>query len=185
MNIFYLSHYPYLAAQWHCDAHVRKMVIEYAQLLSTAHRVLDGEMYYGRTTNNRKIKRWKMEDPKLEDGLMKASHVNHPSAVWARASYNNYKWLLDLWTELLKEYHYRYGKSHACEGYMELLSKFPKNIPSEYFTQPTPAMPDDVKDDCSIVSYRNYYIKYKQHLASWKNRVRPQWYGKELGLRTA
>lgn len=176
MNIFYLSHYTNIAAQWHCDAHVRKMVIEYPQLLSTAHRVLDGEMYYGLTKNNRKIKRWKMEDPKMEEGLMKASHVNHPSAIWTRASYNNYRWLFNLWTDLLKEYTYRYGKHHACEGYIELLENTPKNIPSEYFTQPTPAMPDDVKDDCSLVAYRNYYIKYKQHLASWKDRGRPQWY---------
>ena len=27
----------------HCDKHVVKMILEYAQLLSTAHRVLDGD----------------------------------------------------------------------------------------------------------------------------------------------
>ena len=29
----------------HCDKHVVKMIIEYAQLMSTAHRMLDGEEY--------------------------------------------------------------------------------------------------------------------------------------------
>jgi hypothetical protein len=43
MNIFYLDHDVVKCAEMHVDKHVCKMVIEYAQLLSTAHRVLDGE----------------------------------------------------------------------------------------------------------------------------------------------
>lgn len=42
MNIFVLDRDPYIAAQMHCDKHVIKMICEYAQLLSTAHRQLDG-----------------------------------------------------------------------------------------------------------------------------------------------
>ena len=40
MNIFYLNEDPRIAGEEHCDKHV-KMTIEYCQLLSTAHRVLD------------------------------------------------------------------------------------------------------------------------------------------------
>ena len=36
------------------------MIIEYAQLMSTAHRVLDGEMYMDKTANGRNIKRWRL-----------------------------------------------------------------------------------------------------------------------------
>ena len=43
MNIFYLDTNPALCAEYHCDKHVVKMIIEYAQMLSTAHRVIDGE----------------------------------------------------------------------------------------------------------------------------------------------
>jgi hypothetical protein len=51
------------------------------------------------------------------------------------------------------------------------------NIPMGEFTEPTPAMPDDVKvSGDSIKSYRNYYIKNKAHLANWKNRKVPDWY---------
>jgi len=57
MNVFYLDRDPVTAAKMHCDKHVVKMIIEYAQLMSTAHRVLDGKMYYGLTKNGRKIKR--------------------------------------------------------------------------------------------------------------------------------
>lgn len=42
MNIFVLHDEPRLAAQAHLDRHVVKMILEYAQLLSTAHRILDG-----------------------------------------------------------------------------------------------------------------------------------------------
>jgi hypothetical protein len=62
MNIFYLDPNPKICAEMHVDKHVCKMVIEYAQLLSTTHRVLDGEMYIGKTVNNRNIKRWLLLD---------------------------------------------------------------------------------------------------------------------------
>ena len=45
MNIFYLDRDPVIAAQMMCDKHVVKMILESAQMLSTAHRVLDGDEY--------------------------------------------------------------------------------------------------------------------------------------------
>ena len=45
MNIFYLDKDPVVAAQMMCDKHVVKMILESAQMLSTAHRVLDGDAY--------------------------------------------------------------------------------------------------------------------------------------------
>ena len=45
MNIFVLDKDPHIAAQMHCDRHVPKMIVESAQMLSTAHRLLDGEEY--------------------------------------------------------------------------------------------------------------------------------------------
>ena len=50
-RMFYLDITQRCAKQ-HVDKHVVKMIVEYAQLLSTAHRVLDGEEYEGRTANN-------------------------------------------------------------------------------------------------------------------------------------
>lgn len=44
MNVFFLASTPDEAALYHCDKHVVKMVLESAQLLSTAHRLLDGEL---------------------------------------------------------------------------------------------------------------------------------------------
>jgi len=178
MNIFYLSAYPDQCAEMHNNSHCSKMIIEYAQLMSTAHRVLDGTEYYGRTKNNRKIKRWKLNS-ELEHILYKASHINHPSGIWVRQSEKNYLWLYELWTELNKEFMYRYDHDRSHESFRKLkeaLYRPPMNIPNGHWTEPTPAMPDDVKNESSLVSYRNYYIKYKQHLAKWKKREEPHWY---------
>lgn len=177
MNIFYLDSNPKTCAEYHCDKHVVKMIIEYAQLMSTAHRVLDGEEYIDQTAKGHKIKRWRMKDEKYETGLMKASHINHPSGVWTRQSKQNYTWLLKMWLHLFAEYTHRYGKRHACEKYIDFLYSAPKNIPEGSFTEPPPAMPDYCKvAGNSIASYHKYYINEKIRFAKWKNREVPMWF---------
>ncbi len=93
MNIFYLDPDPKICAEQHISKHTCKMVIEYAQLMSTAHRVLDGTEYTDLTANGRRIKRWRMDDPFMESTLYKASHINHPSAIWCRENKQNYLYL--------------------------------------------------------------------------------------------
>ena len=178
MNIFYLDPEPKVCAEMHLDKHVVKMIIEYAQLMSTAHRMLDGEHYTDKTASNRNIQRWRMKNEIIEHGLMKASHINHPSNVWARANHLNYKWLYELWCHLLHEYTYRYEKIHACARLKTVLAKTPDNISLGLReSDPTPAMPDDVKIlNNSLASYRQYYVKNKAHLAKWKKRPVPEWY---------
>ena len=178
MNIFYLNESPETCAQMHCDKHVVKMIIEYAQLLSTAHRVIDGNPYYDKTKNGRKILRYRMENPNLEKTLYKAAMINHPSAVWARQNPENYIFLYDLFDELCAEYTWRYGKTHSTENLLSnLLSRVPENIPEGKFFEPPQCMPDDVKATTSIQAYHNYYNKYKSYFAKWTNRTTPDWYG--------
>ena len=163
----------------HNDKHVVKMILEYAQLLSTANRVLDGVELEGISDSGRKRKFWTLGDSR-DYTLYKATHINHPSAVWVRQSAQNYMWLAEMLEVLCGEYTYRYGKVHKVErdGLMQLLkNEFPKNLPIAPFTEPTPAMPDDVKvSGDSIKSYRNYYINNKAHLANWKKRQVPEWF---------
>jgi hypothetical protein len=153
------------------------MIIEYAQLLSTAHRIRDGQEYYDLTANGRKIKRWRLPDDR-EQRLMKASHINHPSNVWARANHLNYKWLYEMWVHLLDEYTYRYGKVHACARLRDVLAKLPEKIPVGLCeTEPTPAMPDDCKIvNNSLASYHKYYNEKKTRFARWTKRPAPNWY---------
>lgn len=184
MNIFYLDRDPKTCAEMHCDKHVVKMIIEYAQLMSTAHRVLDGEEYYALSVNNRKIKRWR--HPEFDDVLMKASHVHHPSNVWLRQSDSNYAWLYRLFLELTKEYTHRYGKTHACARLIPSLRYIPKNIPRAEFTEPTPAMPDECKiANNSLASYHKYYIEKKVRFARWTNREAPLWYSNAINTNNA
>jgi hypothetical protein len=178
MNIFYLHETPKMCAEMHLDKHVTKMVIEYAQLLSTAHRVIDGQEVIGLTANGRRIKRWVMPNPS-ESILYKASHINHPSAKWARASSANYTWLYELFCALCDEYTYRYGKIHMTDQKLRnVLSCVPRNIgKSALFEAPWRAMPDEVKiGDDVLASYRNYYIKNKKSFAKWTKRPVPQWF---------
>ena len=176
MNIFYLDHDVTKCAEMHNDKHVVKMILEYAQLLSTAHRVLDGTLIDGYSKTGRKQKRYVLSG-NLDSILYVSTHINHPSAVWVRQSDKNYSWLFEMFESLLEEYTYRYGKKHACEKLVWALEVRPNNIPRGNFTEPTPAMPDDVKiPGDSIKSYRNYYINNKTHLANWKKRTTPEWY---------
>jgi hypothetical protein len=176
MNVFYLDSNPVTAAQMHNDKHVVKMIIEYAQLMSTAHRVLDGELYYGLTANGRKIKRWRLNS-NMEGILYKASHVNHPSAIWARSSNNNYNWLYCLFVALCDEYTFRYGKVHETDRKLrDVLKTPPMNIEVGYKTQPPQAMPDDVKvEGDSLSAYKNYYINYKSGFNKYTKREVPTW----------
>ena len=176
MNIFYLSACPVTAAQYHCDKHVVKMILETAQLLSTAHRVLDGHKWYEMTTSGRMIARWRLDDFTMQTTLYKASHVNHPSAVWVRQSKANYLWTVDLLLHLLEEYQHRYKRVHKTFRLLPKLVQHPMNIPDEDFTDPPQCMPDQYKCDDAVEAYRNYYKGAKADFASWKNTPTPQWW---------
>jgi len=179
MNIFYLHPEPQICAEMHNNKHCVKMILEYAQLLSTAHRVLDGTLIERLSPSGRKQKTYVLADNR-ESALYSATHINHPSAIWVRKTHQNYMWLAELLEMLCWEYTYRYEKIHKVErvGLMQLLkNEFPRNIPIGPFTGPTPAMPEDVKvPGNSLASYRNYYNKNKTHLADWKKRPVPQWF---------
>ena len=175
MNIFYIDSDPVVAAQQMVDKHVVKMILETAQLLSTAHRVLDGEMWID-DSSGRKIKRWRHPIAPLDAELYKATHVNHPSAIWVRQSNNNYNWLYFHFISLLDEYTHRYNKQHACEKLRDILSLVPKNIITGYLSPPTLAMPDEHKvADNAVLCYRHYYKYGKSSLHKWTNRPIPEW----------
>ena len=159
MNIFYLDKSAVISAQYMCDKHVVKMILESAQLLCTAHHVCP-------------------TDAVRPEKFYKQTHVNHPSAVWARASADNYLWLTAHAKALLSEYTHRYGKKHKCQAVIDdcflnipETSKF-KTI---YKTPHPLAMDDEYKLSDPVLAYRNYYNKAKAHLHSWKDRVAPVW----------
>ena len=175
MNIFAVHNDPTIAAQSLVDKHIVKMVLESCQLLSTAHRILDGTEYIDKTKTGRNVKRWRLSDER-ETVLYSATHINHPSAVWCRATNNNYNWLVCHFGALLQEYTHRYGKHHKCEAMYSWLERPPFAIPVGYKTPVTPAMPDEYKvAGDSVSSYRNYYRVAKARMHKWTNRETPEW----------
>ena len=175
MNIFALDSDPIKSAQMMVDKHVVKMILETAQLLSTAHRILDGTEYIDKSKTGRNVRRWRLPDAR-ETVLYSATHINHPSAVWCRATNNNYNWLFCHFGGLLHEYTYRYGRIHKCEDMVVALMQPPFNIDVGYLTPVTPAMPDEYKvPHNSVASYRNYYRGAKQRMHKWTKREVPEW----------
>jgi len=182
MNIFYLDKDPIKAAQMSCDKHCVKMIVESAQMLSTAHRMIDGKEYTDLTKSGRRIKRWKHPNANLEKTLYKACHTGHPSTVWVMQSAYNYHWLYKHMMALNTEFKMRYGHilDHKTVQLLEgALMYPPKNISlNTIATDPPPAMPDYCKiPGDSVASYRKYYIFEKQRFATWKSpSTVPAWY---------
>jgi hypothetical protein len=127
MNIFVLDKSPILAAQYQCDKHVVKMVLETAQILST-----------------------------VAGGPYKPTHIHHPCVIWIRQGKENYKWLVAHGLALCEEYGYRYSKEHGCLEVIESLAIPPTHVPSGR-THFVKCMPEECKRKSAVASYREYY----------------------------
>jgi hypothetical protein len=156
------------------DKHVVKMILESAQLLSTAHRVLDGQPAII-IKNNKKKKVYTIQDQR-DYIIYQPTHINHPSAIWTRTSIENYNWLVEHFFALCAEYTHRYGKVHKTfeKGY--LLQSPPMNLREYNMTEMPRCMPDEYKDSNSVInSYRNYYKYGKKDLHKYTKREPPYW----------
>jgi len=176
INIFYVDEDPMDAAQALVDKHVVKMILESAQLLSTAHRVLDGVEIEGKSATGRKARRWILPDAR-DDVLYSATHINHPSAVWCRTSVRNYDWLVDHFYALMREYNHRYNKTHKCYGELSyMLQSPPHNLKAWEWTEMPSCMAEEyIISKDPIINYRNYYREGKKNLHKWTNRQPPEW----------
>ena len=83
MNIFALDKCPMQSAQWLDDIRKNKMILESAQMLSTAVRLLSGKPIEVSLFSNL-----------FSDSIYKVAYANHPCTIWARQSRDNFKWLL-------------------------------------------------------------------------------------------
>ncbi len=154
MQIFVLDKDPKKAARMLCDKHIVKMVVESAQILSTAHHL----------TNS-----------KYKDLLYKKTHEKHPCVLWVTESKENYVWLLEHLDELLKEYTYRYEKKHKTTEIKKVLENIP-SLPNTKLTSFAQAIPENYKEKNTIKAYRNYYKKEKSNFAKWSKRKKPSWF---------
>ena len=164
MNIFVTDPDPVISAQTLCDKHVVKMVIESAQMLSTAWREYSSEYAD-------------------EHELYKTAHLNHPCSIWVRLARENYRWLYKHFVALCEEYTHRYEKSHASARLKGPLMWAPFNPRAVLAKIEEPygfvlAMPDEYKSDDVFDSYQKYLINEKQHFAKWEKDPsrKPTWW---------
>lgn len=152
MNIFVLSKNPKLAARYHCDKHVVKMIIEYTQMMSTTHHHFTGI------------------------SPMKPTHKNHPCTMWVMQSVHNYNRLAQLALDLCGEYTKRYNKVHSLEKTIRQLQKAPKKLPrTEQMTPFVVVMPEHYVHKNPVKAYRDYYLFDKIRFAKRKYSNKPYW----------
>lgn len=137
------------------DKRLIKMILETAQLLSTAVNLSGGTCTY------------------------KSTHKNHPCSIWVRQHRGNYLWLLQLFTHLNNEYFYRFKKTHKSFMYYKEYEQ------GQYFLEDskifdTHANCTKFKEEpnvyaaykmCMIDKWNNDKRKPK-----WSNRQPPEWY---------
>jgi len=182
MNLFILDYCPVCAAEQQCDKHVPKMIVESAQMLCTAHRMLDGfETRKPSKSGKTMVKYYELEDDS-EELFYKAVHFNHPCTVWTRETLANYNWHYKHFVALCDEYTHRYGKLHLTDQLLrEPLKTPPRNIPRTLGQTPFPlamkSNPECMFPNDPVKSYRMFY-QTKQHRFNmvWSKREVPEWF---------
>lgn len=153
------------------DLHVNKIKVEIAQGIST----------YLHTLGYRP-----------SDGIMHPVSAKRHFMDWMVASPVHLKYLLELGEALIEEHYYRYD--NLCEQtrkvYKRLreccastVNKAPKgsypvvfdiNVPPTQIKYIT--LPSGKKIADPVLSYRNYYMTSKRHIANWTRRPQPDWW---------
>lgn len=183
MNIFYIEESPDHAARSMVDKHIVKQIVESAQMLSTAHRLLDAKETLV-NVNGKQKHIWLYDNEQVIPGTSiienpncyLVAHAKHPSTIWTMATADNYRWHVELFRSMINEYHARYNNQHKTEQLLPFLQNIPHNLSSGNFTPPTPAMPDEYKTSSVLESYRQYYAGEKWKFAKWKHNQIPEWF---------
>lgn len=149
MNIFILDEDPQLAAKYHCDRHLSKMILESAQMLST-----------------------------VLSGPYKPTHKNHPCTLWVAESQANAEWLMTLAWHLNNEWRSRYGhnRNHKSWDVLRVLDDNDSigKLPSGGLTPFAQAMPEEYKQPSAVEAYRAYYRS--KPFVAWNKGSTPAWW---------
>lgn len=170
MNIFVSSKSPIKSAKQLDNKRVVKMILESAQLLSTA-------MHFH--INNAPEAFKNINIP------YRSTHINHPCTIWVCKTRANYWWLFRHFISLCNEYQLRYGKTHKCYQYLGDFYVGARVIPQGDLTQFPNCTSNKGKGIC--FKHINDPVKaYKAYLSArwdtdtlkpkWTNRTIPEFY---------
>lgn len=152
MNIFVLDNDIEKCAQYHCDQHVVKMILESVQMLCTALNKKGFSTPY------------------------KSTHIKHPCVLWVEQSYGNFSWLQNLALALNTEYRFRFEKDsdHNSIFVLNEISKY--DYEDQGLTEYAQAMPNKYKiPGDAVKAYRQFYAGEKMGFARWTKRSAPEW----------
>jgi len=152
MNIFVLDKNIKKCAQYHCDQHVSKMILESVQMLCTSLNKKGFKTPY------------------------KSTHIKHPCVLWVEESFSNFLWLKQLAIELNNEFIYRYekDKDHASIKILAQIEMY--TFSDKGLTEFAQAMPEQYKfKNNAVRAYRNFYRGEKVRFAKWTKRPAPKW----------
>lgn len=171
MNIFLLDNNPKNCVQYYPDAHINKMILEYAQILCTVKSL------------------WGQHNP--EDIPYKPTHQNHPCVRFIAEHYDHYAWLWILAHKLSTERRYRWPSRPIHKSTLVLSHVFIRPIDSvierilgqirgygflsPLKSSPPQAMPSKYQCEDPIDAYREYFLNEKTHLFTWTGRPTPSW----------
>lgn len=147
MNIFILDPNPIIAASYHCDLHIHKMILESAQMASSAVGL------FGHLPDH------------IRNKLYKPAYLSHPCTMWASNSPANLAWMVELAREL-EQIRLSLGfKPHNSSKIINLVheylgTKFPISCDWRQHTPFAEAMYARIKirqDMDTVQKYRHYY----------------------------
>ena len=152
MNLFVLDQDIEKCAQYHCDQHVVKMILESVQMLCTA------------------LNKKGFVSP------YKSTHVKHPCVLWVEESYDNFCWLEELAVALNREYRFRFEKTSDHKSIAVLGDIARHKFEKQGLTEFAQAMPDEYKvPSDAVAAYRRFYLGEKMGFAKWTRRPMPGW----------
>ena len=152
-----------------CDKHLRKMIIEEAQMLSTAIHNIAPNVHAA-----------------ISD-LYKPTHAKHPCTVWAGLSSENYRYAYTLFSAMCDEYQRRFRKTHLTDHKLRVVFRYIVNTTAfedmfehQDLTDHPQCMPDEYKthESWPVTAYRTYMRDHKAHVMSmqWTNTPVPHWF---------
>jgi hypothetical protein len=152
MNIFVLDENIEKCAEYHCDQHVVKMILESVQMLCTALNKKGISVPY------------------------KPTHINHPCVLWVEQSFDNFLWLKNLTFALNKEFRFRYEKKQDHKSIFVLNDISTYRYKRRGLTEFAQAMPEQYKvPGDPVKAYRQFYLGEKMAFAKWTKRRIPGW----------
>jgi hypothetical protein len=169
MNLFVLDRNPEVAAEYNCDVHCNKVLLEIAQMLANC--FTEEKLKYA---------------PKTKTGTArKHSYYNHPVSKWIRNTKENLRWALSHGFALEKERLYRGYNPHFSIDFINWVQQNIEDsvVPDGPLEEFAVAIADN--KNCrqilgfnsldSVEKYRLYY-KYDKPFAKWSVRQTPTWF---------